>query len=259
MTITLDDKSVDVFKLNDEMAIACSKDIEDYKTLLKAIEAMIEQKKEMLRGIMDKSVDFLKTALEITATPKAPGRKKGKKLKHAGVDEKVLTSGKAVESGEVVEVQSLVVIPPAKVKVPRVARPKKDAGKGKVKRAARSKKPAERSEKIAEAKPTSDLKCLYHPESPVMDIGRQLCTSCKWKLINSGLKNYDKDPAVISFLKGEIKNIPVLGQSMCPIHPAVPSYNQKTGLCKACQKKAKAMGIIDRHPTEKELKGLRPA
>jgi len=41
MTITLDDKAVDVFKLYDEMTAACSKDIEDYKTLLKAIEAMI--------------------------------------------------------------------------------------------------------------------------------------------------------------------------------------------------------------------------
>jgi hypothetical protein len=43
---------------------------------------------------------------------------------------------------------------------------------------------------------------------------------------------------------------------MCPVHPAVPAYNQKTGLCKACQKKAKVIGVEDRHLTKKELKAL---
>ena len=33
MSITLDDKAVDVFKLYNEMTIAYSKDIEGYKTL----------------------------------------------------------------------------------------------------------------------------------------------------------------------------------------------------------------------------------
>jgi len=261
MTITLDDKSVDVFKLNDELAIACSKDIEDYKTLLKAIEAMIAQKDKMLQGIKDKSIDLLKTSLETTASPKAPVRKKGKKLKYAGIDVKDLAPGKAVESGKAaVDVQSLVVIPPVNVQKFRAARPKKTTGKGKAKSAAKPKKPAERSKKIAEAKLTidaKDLKCLYHPESPAVDMQRQLCSSCRWKLRSNGLTEYNKDPAVISFLKGETTKIPVLGQTMCPIHPAVPSYNQKTGLCKACQKKAKAIGIEDRHLTEKELTVLR--
>ncbi|MFH0959071.1 MAG: hypothetical protein V1897_10250, partial [Pseudomonadota bacterium] len=105
----------------------------------------------------------------------------------------------------------------------------------------------------------NEIKCLYHPESAAVDMQRQLCSSCRWKLRSNGLTEYDKDPAVVSFLKGETKSIPNLGQPMCPVHPEVPAYNKKTGLCQRCQSKAKAMGIIDRHPTEKELKGLRPA
>ena len=86
MSITLDDKAVDVFKLYDEMTIAYSKDIEGYKALIKAIEAMIAQKEEMLRDIKDKTVALVKTSLEITASQKTPVRKKGKKFNYAGVD-----------------------------------------------------------------------------------------------------------------------------------------------------------------------------
>ena len=94
MSITLDDKAVDVFKLYDELAVAYSKDIEGYKTLLKAIEAMIAQKEEMLRDIKDKTVDLVKTSLEITASPKVPVRKKVKKIKNAGADRKLWRQGK---------------------------------------------------------------------------------------------------------------------------------------------------------------------
>jgi len=48
-----------------------------------------------------------------------------------------------------------------------------------------------------------------------------------------------------------------MGQPMCPIHQSVPSYNQETGLCKACQKKAKDIGVEDRQLTKKELTVLR--
>ena len=58
MSITLDDKAVDVFKSYEEMAVSCSKDIEDYKTLLKSIEAMIAQKQRNLQSIKDKTVGF---------------------------------------------------------------------------------------------------------------------------------------------------------------------------------------------------------
>jgi hypothetical protein len=88
---------------------------------------------------------------------------------------------------------------------------------------------------------------------------RQLCSSCRWKLRSNGLTEFDKDLSVVSFLKGETKSIPNVGQPMCPVHPEVPAYNKKTGLCQRCQSKAKAIGVADRHLTEKELKGLRPA
>jgi hypothetical protein len=62
---------------------------------------------------------------------------------------------------------------------------------------------------------------------------------------------------VISYLKGETNIIPNMGQPMCPIHQSVPSYNQKTGLCQRCQRKAKAIGVEDRQLTEEELMVLR--
>ena len=65
MSITLDSKAVNVFKSYDEMAIACSKDIEDYKTLLKAIEAMIAQKQRNLQNIKDKTVGLVKHLLRL--------------------------------------------------------------------------------------------------------------------------------------------------------------------------------------------------
>jgi len=287
MSITLDDKAVNVFILYDEMTIAYSKDIEGYKALIEAIEVMIAQKQRKLQDIKDKTIDLITksiTHLEIIPSQETPLHQKDKNFNYAGIDMEALIPGKEIESGEAVveithsmpvEEQSQLITPPIQVKRPRPDRHKKTTGKGKVKRAGKPKKPSIRSITIAEKSKDDQLNtslkkiskaqstnvitetCLYHPESQVLDKGRQLCTSCKWKLINSGLKRYDKDPKVISFLKGETTIIPDLGQSMCPIHPAVPSYNQKTGLCKACQKKAKAIGIQDRHLTEKELKVLR--
>ncbi len=271
MSITLDDKALDIFKLYDELAIAYSKDIEGYKSLLKAIEVMIVQKEEMLQDIKDKTIGIFKSSLDVKASPEPRVRKKGRKIKTVAANEEAVVAVDEIDTGGAVyeithsmpaEEQPQMLTPPIKVQRSSAPRQKKEAGKGKVKKVTKPKKPAKRSEKTASAKSTSKIKitalnCLYHPESPVLDKGRQLCASCKWKLINSGLKNYDKDPAVISYLKGEIKKAPHLGQSMCPIHPAVPSYNQKTGLCKACQKKAKEIGFQDRHLTEEELMVVR--
>lgn len=217
MSITLDDKSVDIFKLYDEMSAAYTNDIEEYRTLIKAIEVLIVQKEEALQAIKDETVALIQNRISSQPQP-------------------------------VVNASGTSVIPekapvPLEKKKPKPDREKKTAGKSKSKKAGKAKTP--------------DLMCLYHPNTPLSDIGRQLCSTCKWKLINSGLLNHDKDPAVISFLKGETTEIPNLGQSMCPIHPAVPSYNKKTGLCKDCQKKAKAVGVTDRPLTEKELQGLR--
>ena len=263
MSITLDDENVDVFKLYDEMAIACSKDIEGYKALIEAIEVIIAQKQRKLQDVKDKTIDLIKTTLEIIPSQKTPLHQKGEAVAE-------------ITHSMLVKKRSPSKTPPTQVKRARPARQQKTTGKGKVKRSGKPKKPSLRSKNIAEGskddqrntslkkisktKATSDitaLKCLYHPQSPVLDKGRQLCSSCKWKLITNGLLKIDNNPAVISFLKGETTKIPNLGQSMCPVHPAVPSYNQKTGLCKACQKKSKAIGVQDRHLTEEELKVLR--
>ena len=58
MSITLDDKAVDVFKLYDEMAIAYSKDIESYKALIETIEVMIAQKQGKLQVVKNKTIDL---------------------------------------------------------------------------------------------------------------------------------------------------------------------------------------------------------
>jgi len=244
MSITLDDKAVDVFKSYDEMAIACSKDIEDYKTLLKSIEAMIAQKQRNLQSIKDKTVGLVKASLEITQ--EIPANQPADNFDNTSVDmEEDLTP-------EVVK-ESPAITPPKKERMQK-SRPsnrRKAAEKGKVKRADKPIEAAERSQNI------TDIKCLHHPEASVTDVGRQLCSPCRWKLINKGLLKFDKEPEVIAYLKGESNIIPNMGQPMCPIHQSVPSYNQKTGLCKACQKKAKAMGVENRQLTKKELMMLR--
>jgi hypothetical protein len=241
VSITLDDKAVNVFKSYDEMAIACSKDIEDYKTLLKTIEAMIAQKQRNLQDIKDKTVGLVKTSLEIIPTQDISVNQPAENFDYTGVD--------MVEALTPEEEQSSAETPPQKEQMqrPRPANRRKTAGKGKVKRADNSKESAKQSQNI------TVIKCLHHHGSPVLDQARQLCSSCRWKLINNGLLKFDKEPEVIAFLKGEIKNIPDMGQPMCPIHQSVPSYNQKTGLCKACQNKAKSIGVTDRHLTKKEL------
>jgi hypothetical protein len=261
MSITLDDKAVDVFKLYDEMAIAYSKDIEGYKALVEAIEVMIVRKQKKLQDIKDKSIGLIInsiSSLEGTTSRKTPLHQKDKKFNYAGIDMEVLIPGKekseeaVVETNDAIPVKdpSQAITPPIQKQKSRTARHKKTTGSGKVKRADKI---------IPKANSTKDNResCLYHPDSPVSDKARQLCSSCKWKLITNGLTKYDKEPAVISFLKGVTTKIPDLGQSMCPIHTSVPSYNKKSGLCKDCQKKAKAIGVKDRRLTDEELKILR--
>jgi hypothetical protein len=283
MSITLGDKDVDVIKLYNEMAISCSKDIDGYKAIIASIEVMIAQKQKKLQDVKDKTIELIKTSFETIPSRKMPLKRKAEKFNYAGINMGASIAGKEIASGQAVAIttqsvpaneQSQAKTAPVKMQSPKPARKKKTTGKGKIKKADKTKKPVLRSKniaaeskvdplnslkKISKAKPVKVITahCLYHPESPVLDKARQLCSSCKWKLITNGLKLYDKEPAVISFLKGETTEIPDLGQSMCPIHPAVPSYNQKTGLCKSCQKKAKEIGVTDRHLTEQELSLLR--
>ena len=241
MSITIDERAAMSY---DEMVIACSKDIEDYKTLLKSIEAMIAQKQRNLQSIKDKTVGLVKASMEITQ--EIPSNQPAENF-DTGVD--------MVEdlTPEAVEEDSPAIAPSKKERTQksRTANRRKAAEKGRVKRADKPRESAGRSQNI------TDIKCLHHPEASVTDVGRQLCSSCRWKLINNGLLKYDKEPEVIAFLRGEIKNIPIMGQPMCPIHESVPAYNQKTGLCKACQSKAKAMGVENRQLTKKELTMLR--
>ena len=249
MSITLDNKAVDVFKSYEEMAVVCSKDIEDYKMLLKSIEEMITQKQRNLQNIKDKTVGLVKTSLEIAQ--EIPLNQPAENFDYTGVDMvEDLTPEAEIESEEAVAEDSPVITPPKKERTQktRPSNRRKAAEKGRVKRAD---KPAERSQNITE------IKCLHHTEASVTDVGRQLCSSCRWKLINNGLLKFDKEPEVIAFLKGESNIIPNMGQPMCPIHQSVPSYNQKTGLCKACQSKAKAMGVENRQLTKKEITMLR--
>jgi hypothetical protein len=273
MSITLDDNAVDVFKTYDDLAIAYSKDIEGYKTLLKSIEAMIMQKEEMLQDIKNKTIGLLKSSLDIKTSPKSRGRKKGRKIKTVTLNIEPAAAVDEIDTGEAVieiaatplEAQPIEMIPVIKVQRSRASRQKKETGKGKVKKAPKPKKPAKRSKIIAEdktpgikktekpAKAEKEIKCLYHPESAAVDMQRQLCSSCRWKLRSNGLTEYDKDPSVVSFLKGETKSIPNVGQPMCPVHPEVPAYNKKTGLCQRCQSKAKALGVTDRRLVEAEL------
>jgi hypothetical protein len=115
VSITLDDKAVNVFKSYDEMAIACSKDIEDYKTLLKTIGDMIAQKQKNFQNIKDKTVGFVKTSLEIIPTQDIPVNQPAENFDYAGVDMvEALTPEKEIESEEALEEQSSAITPPKK-------------------------------------------------------------------------------------------------------------------------------------------------
>ncbi|MFH0996736.1 MAG: hypothetical protein V1844_14765 [Pseudomonadota bacterium] len=179
MSITLGDKDVDVFKLYDEMSIAYDKDIEGYKALIDAIELMIAQKLRKLQEIKDQSFELIKTSLETLPSQETPLHQEGKAVV------------KTTQSMSVKK-QSQAITPSIQAQKPKPARSKKTTGKGKVKRADKSKKTSLRAENITEeskadqlntslktiskAKSNSDNtnRCLYHPESPVLDKSRQL-------------------------------------------------------------------------------------
>jgi DNA primase large subunit len=150
MSSTLDDRAAMSY---DEMAIACSKDIEDYKTLLKSIEAMIAQKQRNLQNIKDKTVGLVKTAQEIIPTQEIPVNQPAENFDYAGVDMvEDLTPEAEIESEEAVAEDSQATTPPKKERTQK-SRPSnrmKAAEKGKVKRADKPREPAERSQKISQ-------------------------------------------------------------------------------------------------------------
>jgi hypothetical protein len=216
MSITIKDEEFDFFKTYDELAQTYIKEIDGYRTLVKAIELMIDQKERDLQNIKVKAIALMKQSI---ASPETTPLQEDQ---HADV---------AAEH-----------LPPEVVSSPPVKERKTTSPS------------TQKTEKPAESKKV--IKCLYHPESPAVDIGKQLCSSCKWKLRVNGLIEHDKHPSVISFLKGKTKRIPIVGQPMCPVHPAVPAYNKKTGLCARCQSKAIGIGVTDRPLTKVELDHL---
>ena len=120
------------------MAIAFSKDIEDYKTLLKSIEAMIAQKQRNLQNIKDKTVGLVKTSLEIIPTQEIPVNQPAENFDYTGVDmEEALTPEAEIQSEEAVEEDSPAITPPKKERTqkPRPSNRRKAAEEDKVKRA----------------------------------------------------------------------------------------------------------------------------
>ena len=271
MSITIDDKTVDIFKIFDELTQTYSKEIDGYKTLTKAIEVMIDQKERELQGIKDKTLALLQVSIpypETTVSREAPQIIEYEHVADTDFEVEALEIQDAqIEKPPVAESETLeheiiqAETPP--VRKTRTRKQHKQAVKKKGKVSLKdlavgkteSNTKAPRSQKPVQDK--KNLKCLYHPESPAVDMQRQLCSSCRWKLKTYGLMEYFNDPEVVSYLKGETKTIPNVGQSMCPNHPEKPSYNKKTGLCQYCQRKARVIGVTDRQLTEEELELVR--
>jgi hypothetical protein len=271
MSITIDDKTVDIFKIFDELTQTYSKEIDGYKTLTKAIEVMIDQKERELQGIKDKTLALLQVSIpypETTVSREAPQIIEYENVADTDFEVEALEIQDAqIEKPPVAESETLeheiiqAETPP--VRKTRTRKQHKQAVKKKGKVSLKdlavgkteSNTKAPRSQKPVQDK--KNLKCLYHPESPAVDMQRQLCSSCRWKLKTYGLMEYFNEPAVVSYLKGETKTIPNVGQSMCPNHPEKPSYNKKTGLCQYCQRKARVIGVTDRQLTEEELELVR--
>jgi len=249
MSITIDDKAFDFFKIYEELTHSYAKEINGYRTLVKAIEVMIDQKEKDLQDMKDRAIDLMKQSIVPPETASL------QEDQHTDVATEHLPP-------------DVVSSPPVTEKKTSSSPIKRAAGKGEGKITTRSKSPAAEKKatkpKSSHSKKTEkpagsekEIKCLYHPESPAVDIGKQLCSSCKWKLRANGLMEYNKNPSVISFLKGETKSIPIVGQPMCPVHPSIPAYNKKTGLCARCQSKAIGIGVTDRKLTQSELDILR--
>lgn len=212
---------MDKSDLYDALVQAYTKDLENYKEILKTYKNMLEQKEKELQDLRIKAISILQAPV-VSKVKVENTVSSGKTRKSKATAQKNTRKGKL----------SL-----------------KDLAVGKM--SPESDTQQEKRGKNDSSK--NEIKCLYHPESPAVDKGRRLCKSCKWKLVFNGLLNFDKDPAVVSFLKGKTSDVPKLGQPLCPVHPDVPAFNKKTGLCHKCQIKAKAIGVADRQLTEEEL------
>lgn len=233
----LDDIPVEIFKFIDDLLKVYSRDINSYREIQKNINTFLQQKEIKLREIEEKAAQLLKESMAEKTIPV--------ETEQVTDDENFNYAGVKIETPE-----RLVEMPAqeSETPTPKTARDR------------RRKIIADRKAKAKSSsggKAEKQIKCLYHPKADAVDKQRQLCSSCKWKLISNGLSAHDKDPDVIAFLKGQTKIIPLKGQPMCPVHPEIPAYNKKTGLCYKCQIKARALGIKDRPLTDDELELVR--
>jgi hypothetical protein len=246
MSITIDDKAAYFFKIYDELTQTYLKEIDSYKTLVKAVAEMIDQKEKDLQDIKDKVISLMKQSI---TSPEAEVPQE---------DDNIADTAAEPSSPEVAPSTPVIEKKPTLQKKKKVTAQKEDKVTARSKTLPAEKKinkpksaPVKKTEKSADSEKT--VTCLHHPKSPAVDIGKRLCASCKWKIRANGLMGHDKDPAVVSFLKGETQTVPLVGQPMCPIHPTTPAYNKKTGLCTRCQSKARTIGISDRRLTDEEL------
>ncbi len=254
--MTIDDTAVEIFKIYDELTQKYIKEIDGYRALIQTIDTMIDQKESNIREIKNNILALLKQTID--STDRAIIQEE-KIYNYAGVEvedmEPQITQPESPPVAELEMLEPDIIQPETptatktrsrKQQKETVTRKGKDRSKALATGITESEIKAPGSKKTE--KPVQDknnLNCLYHPESPVVDMQRQLCSSCRWKLRTNGLTGHDKYPEVISFLKGETNIIPDVGQLMCPIHPDRPAYSKKTGLCINCQRKAKVIGVTD--------------
>ena len=229
--------TMDIFKIYDSLAQAYAKDIDGYKEIIKAVEAMMVQKEIALQDIKDKIISLMKQSIAFPDTG-------------------------AVEDVKYLELD-VEAVPSV---IERKTRPRKQqeetvTKKGKIHKTDISILESHGADETSNQRRKTGviietgtkIMCQYHPQAPAVDKKRQICSSCRWKLQTYGLMEYYEDPAVVSYLKGENTSVPNVGQPMCPVHPAKPSYNKKTGLCQRCQSRARVIGVTGRKLTDEEL------
>lgn len=263
MSLTIDDKAAIIFEIYDELTQTYTKEIDGYRALIKAVTEMIDQKENDLQNLKDKVIALMKQSF-------SPSSEVDVQPVEAVVETVVEAPLAEMAPPETTPPETATpetaALEPVEKEKPEPRKSRKTAQKA-AKAASRSKKAAvvktgkrETNTKTAPAQKTvksadsgNTVMCLHHPDTPAADIGKRLCSSCKWKIRANGLMGHDKDPQVVAFLRGESKVAPLIGQPMCPIHPNTPAYNKKTGLCARCQSRAREIGISDRRLTDEEL------
>ena len=217
MSRTIDDKTSEIFKIYDELTKNYSNELDSCKEIIKSVEVMIQQKEKTLHEINERTIQFLKQ--KIAAASSTPIQE-DKIYNYAGVEvENMASQVTQTEPTPPAEANfsaaETILTEPVPANNTRSPRQKKHINKrkGKISLKDLAAGKTEPDGKISRSNKTEkqvqdkvDIKCLFHPEAPLADKQRQLCSVCKWKLITNGLLNHHKDPDVISFLKGELND-----------------------------------------------------